>query len=218
MLSKGDKIKRLIVGVDPGVYTAIVILDLRGKVIASRVSKEFGEEGAVSYIMQFGKPIIIATDVSIAPHFVEKLSAIFNAKLIKPPKDIPVSRKEEIELKDPHLRDAMAAALYAYRHYENVFRNIDSKLMDEDEKELMKENVVFGRKRKPTKIKKLNQKRKKERKRKKSTKIKKVFDIKEYISQLKEEIKNLREENARLKSYLKAYERLLIKKKKKTNT
>ena len=188
---------------------------MKGNVVATNVSKEMGEENAVSYIMQFGKPIIIATDVSIVPHFVEKLSAIFNAKLVKPPKDIPVSRKEEIELKDPHLRDAMAAALYAYRHYENVFRSIDSKLMSEEEKELMKENIVFGRKRKQSKVS--SRKKVKKKRLRKTNKPKKVFDVKEYIAQLKEEIRELRRENAKLKSYLKAYERLLIKKEKKAD-
>ena len=138
--------KRVIVGLDPGIYTALVILDLKGNVIFECVGKELGEREVVKTIAEIGKPIIVATDVRRVPKLVKKTAARFNAKVFKPSKDLPVKLKHKSK-EDPHLRDAYTAAIMAYKHYENTFRSIEKEEKDEEKREIMKENIVFGRKR-----------------------------------------------------------------------
>jgi predicted RNase H-like nuclease (RuvC/YqgF family) len=140
--------KKGIVGIDPGLYTAVVILDLKGNKIFERVERDMGEEKIVKIIADVCDPVIIATDVEPVPHLIQKISSRFNAKLYKPERELREREKYKISREqNPHLRDAYAACIKAFRKYQNVFRRIDKIAKTEEEAERMKENVVKGLKR-----------------------------------------------------------------------
>jgi predicted RNase H-like nuclease (RuvC/YqgF family) len=116
------------VGIDPGVYTAYSILDLNGNTVETGCAKELSHEGLVKIISSFGKPSIIATDVSPAPDFVLRIASRFHVRVFSPQKSLQVEEKKKIAkgVQDPHIRDAYAASVKAYRNYENTLRRISS--------------------------------------------------------------------------------------------
>ncbi|MEM4707511.1 MAG: DUF460 domain-containing protein [Candidatus Anstonellales archaeon] len=136
----------IIVGIDPGLYTAIVAIDLKGNVVLKFVDRDVGEEKIVEIIRKTGVPSIIATDVSPAPHMVEKIAARFNAKLFYPSRSLMQEEKDEIgrNIQDPHLRDAYSATMKAYREYANRLRQIDKLHFDEEKKDRIKHMIIQG--------------------------------------------------------------------------
>lgn len=103
-------------------------LDLNGKLVGAGVSKQKNADKVVGIIAQMGIPLLIATDVYKAPHFVRTVSRRFNVKTFCPSKNLTQEEKAIMarEAFNPHIRDAYAAAIKAYRKYSNRFRRIDS--------------------------------------------------------------------------------------------
>ena len=134
------KRKPLIVGIDPGIYTGIAILDLDGNVLEVFSGKNIDRHSIIRKIEEYGKPLIIASDVSPPPDTLEKLSTTFNAKLYVPSQSLSQSEKEDlvktylqrikcnISVTDSHQRDALAAAIHALRFFKQKFEQIDSYL------------------------------------------------------------------------------------------
>jgi uncharacterized protein len=132
---RSDALKtHIIVGIDPGNTIAIACLSLDGRPI---FSKSFDNEGitkAVSVIEEQGTPSLIATDVRPAPSFAIKLSSYFNARLFVPKADMREDEKRQILKrvrqsqpgfgKNNHERDALAAAITAYKENQNSLRSI----------------------------------------------------------------------------------------------
>ena len=126
----------LIVGVDPGVYTAYAALDLNGNSVKSGCEKELSHEAVVKIISSIGKPSVIATDVSSAPDFVTRISSRFHVKLFVPQKSISIEEKKKLahNIQNPHIRDAYAAAIKAFHYYDNTLRKIEhsDSVLDKD--------------------------------------------------------------------------------------
>jgi len=136
----------LIVGLDPGLYTAVVLLDLSGRVVAHAVRRDWGEKEVVEFIMSHGRPLLFATDVAHVPSFVEKVAARFHAPIFVPKRDLSKAEKASLSpYRDDHLRDAHAAALKAYRHYQNRFRSVERRAPTKEEAERAKEAILQGR-------------------------------------------------------------------------
>jgi len=137
----------LIVGLDAGIKTGYVILNLNGEIITSGVEKEASHERIVRIISDIGTPSLIATDVSRAPSFIQKVGARFNAKVFSPQKSILVEEKKQIGkgIVDPHIRDSYSAAVKAYRHYANRFRQVDKKKLNKEEKDKLKHLLIRGK-------------------------------------------------------------------------
>jgi uncharacterized protein len=81
----------------------------------------------VRIISSLGKPSIIATDVSPAPDFVLRIASRFHVRLFVPDRSLLVEEKKKIgrEIQNPHIRDAYAAAVKAYRNQESTLRRIE---------------------------------------------------------------------------------------------
>jgi predicted RNase H-like nuclease (RuvC/YqgF family) len=124
----------------------LVALDLRGNVVLKFVDRDVGEERIVRIIRKTGIPSIIATDVSPAPHLVEKIAARFNVKVFSPPRSLMQEEKDKIakDIQDPHLRDAYAASVKAYREHANRMRQIDKLDLDEERKDKIKHLIIQG--------------------------------------------------------------------------
>lgn len=132
-------------GVDPGVYTAYAALDLNGNLVSSGCEKEMSHEDLVRKISSIGRPSMVSTDVCPAPAFVQKVAARFHVRLFAPERSLLVEEKKKIgkEIQNPHIRDAYAAAMKAYHHYENTLRRIEHSDTVLD-KELIKHLVLQG--------------------------------------------------------------------------
>ncbi|MBI4015311.1 MAG: DUF460 domain-containing protein [Candidatus Aenigmarchaeota archaeon] len=120
--------KEIILGVDPGLTTAFAVLDLEGNILAVESAKTVGINWVIERAIEFGKPFLVAGDRERAGEALRKIAASFNCELFLPERDIEVEKKIEIakgeELKNQHERDALAAALIAYRAHARGFAKI----------------------------------------------------------------------------------------------
>jgi predicted RNase H-like nuclease (RuvC/YqgF family) len=100
---------------------------------------------AVSTIESWGTPSIIATDVRPAPEFIQKLSSYFNVRLFVPRNSFRedfkrlLLKKEEAKAnrklaKNNHERDALSAAVMAWRENQNLIRSALAAKMENKER------------------------------------------------------------------------------------
>jgi predicted RNase H-like nuclease (RuvC/YqgF family) len=81
--------------------------------------------------MKFGNPLIIASDVNPLPKGVERLASSFGCHAFYPKVSMSYKEKEKMiddheeEIKDSHQKDALAAALRAFRNYHAMFLKIE---------------------------------------------------------------------------------------------
>ncbi|WP_089669260.1 DUF460 domain-containing protein [Halobacterium jilantaiense] len=112
---------RVLVGVDPGTTTAVALVGLDGHVLDVMSTRTADTAEVIEWIIERGRPALVAADVTPMPNTVEKIAASFDAPGWVPDSDLPVDEKQhrtrEEGYDDDHQRDAMAAALYAYDHY-----------------------------------------------------------------------------------------------------
>jgi predicted RNase H-like nuclease (RuvC/YqgF family) len=122
------KPRYLIVGIDPGTTTAVAALDLEGNLQYLGSSRQMTMSDVIEAIYKAGKPLIIASDVHDMPFSVEKIRRAFNGIGFSPRQDMSVEMKLELTADFPytndHERDALAAALEAFRSYRNKFQNL----------------------------------------------------------------------------------------------
>ena len=127
----------LIVGVDPGISTGLAILDIDGAPLEIISGRGLDRSDIVSHVLAHGTPIIVATDVNPVPETVKRLAAMFNAELYVPSQSLSSDEKRQIvqeyiskyhwiAVEDNHQRDALAAAVRAFRSIESKLRQVES--------------------------------------------------------------------------------------------
>jgi len=133
------------VGLDAGIKTGYALLDLRGELVHSGVEKEASDARIVRMITEHGIPLLIASDTSPPSHFVQKTAARLSIKVFAPKESMSRLEKRAIgrHIADPHIRDAYAAAVKAFRRHQNRLRQIDAS--PHPEKEELKRMVLLGR-------------------------------------------------------------------------
>ncbi|SFC17499.1 hypothetical protein SAMN05444422_105130 [Halobiforma haloterrestris] len=122
----------VVVGIDPGTTTAVAIVGLEGEVLDVWSSRTSDTAEVIEWIVERGRPIVVAADVTPMPETVEKFRRSFDAAGWTPETDLPVDEKQhrtrDHSYDDDHQRDAMAAALYAVDAHEDQFERIAAKL------------------------------------------------------------------------------------------
>lgn len=139
-------IKSLIVGIDPGISTGIAILDMHESLLHLSSRRNIGKSEVVRSIAKFGKPIIIAVDVVPAPKNVERIASSMGAVMFVSEKLKSMSIKEkndivkrfkrkykkkygiELKIEGKHERDALAAAVKAWKRNSYLLRKVDNAL------------------------------------------------------------------------------------------
>lgn len=113
----------IIVGIDSGKTSAIACLSLDGRLIHSSHASLGGTVWMLDSIRKVGVPSIIATDRKNPGETVRKVNAAFHSRLFVPDRDIPIIEKRELArrsgIRNPHERDAYAAAVKAYNSHAN---------------------------------------------------------------------------------------------------
>ena len=126
--------RKLIVGIDPGMTTAIAIFDLDMRLLHTESKKEFHMDEIISRILFFGVPLIIGVDVNPPPQLAKQIASKFNAVLSYPPRNLSSRDKMELLKKhfagsiselDVHERDAISAAIRAFLTYKRLFETVD---------------------------------------------------------------------------------------------
>ena len=133
-MSAGDELKQLIVGIDPGTTIGYAIFDLDAKTFSLGSRREMSKEELVDLIRREGKPSLLACDVNPAPELLLKLASYFNSRIFIPEKDMSEREKNQLvggmRFSNEHEKDAAAAAMRAFRFYENKLRQIDRVLKE----------------------------------------------------------------------------------------
>ena len=127
------KPKYFILGIDPGTTAAYCLLTLDGQIRALKSRKGLTRADMIREVYEEGIPAIVASDVPQLPHFVEKIASTVNAPVFTPKKPIAVVDKQELarefssdrKIRNAHERDALTAAVYAYRSIFPKLQQID---------------------------------------------------------------------------------------------
>ena len=138
----------IIAGIDPGPTTAVAALDLDGNLLHLASSRQMDMSGVTEALCKVGKPLIIASDVQDMPYSVEKIRRAFSAIAFSPKQDMSVDAKMELTAPFPyandHERDALSAALEAYRQYRNKFQNIARRMPPGHDLDEIRAGVIRG--------------------------------------------------------------------------
>ena len=137
---------RVIVGIDPGTTTAAAVVSLDGRVLAQFSSRTADTAEVTEWLIEQGRPLIVAADVTPIPQTVEEFRRSFEATAWIPDSDLPVDEKlhrtRDHEYDNDHERDALAAALYAYDDHEDQFDRITEKVPPAFDREEVIAHVV----------------------------------------------------------------------------
>jgi len=102
----------------------------------------------IASLYRTGKPLIIASDVQPMPYSVEKIRRAFSAVAYSPKQDTSVETKLELTAPFPygndHERDALSAALDAYRQYRNKFQNLSKRVPPGHDLDEVRAGVIRG--------------------------------------------------------------------------
>lgn len=143
---------------DPGINFGIAILDTRGNVIAAVNKRNAKKSDVIKYVLAFGKPVIIASDVNPMPKTIAKIASALGSRTYYPQCSLTNLEKNKIIedheefVKDIHQKDALAAGLKAFKNYHGLFLKVeealkgkDGKIFEEVIKEILKhedENIA----------------------------------------------------------------------------
>lgn len=141
----------MIVGLDAGANFGVAILDTQGKLIDVQTMRQPSRGEIIKHILEFGRPVIIASDVRPLPQNIVKISAALGSRTYFPPTSLKIKEKkkflEEFEkefpdsLGDIHQKDSVAAALKAFRVYHGLFVRLEETLEKEGQKEKLDELI-----------------------------------------------------------------------------
>jgi len=134
-----EKSRPVIVGIDPGINVGIAIINLEGIPIAVTSGRNLDRADIANYILSHGIPVLLAVDVTPVPDNIKKLASMFNTNVYIPDQSLSIEEKRRIleeiikrypwiKITDNHQRDALAAAIRAYRSFESKFKQIDAYL------------------------------------------------------------------------------------------
>ncbi|MFX1509688.1 MAG: DUF460 domain-containing protein [Promethearchaeota archaeon] len=122
-----DARRLLVIGVDAGTTVGIAIADINGRLLALNSGRGLSRGDVIRYLVEYGKPVLIAADVSPAPSFVEKLTTTLQTHLFVPERLLSVAEKRklaksfgkdsDIQPRNAHQRDALAAIASAFQVY-----------------------------------------------------------------------------------------------------
>ncbi|MHA1198128.1 MAG: DUF460 domain-containing protein [Candidatus Heimdallarchaeaceae archaeon] len=151
-------LRRLIVGIDPGLTVGLSIMDLNGKVLKINSIREASRGQVIREITQYGKPSLVCVDVYPYPAYVEKIASTLNARLYTPRSVMTVSEKNGIArklamqhgvvIRNAHQRDALASAHKGYNKFKGEFDNIERRFRDDYDKAFrdeIKDYIIKGK-------------------------------------------------------------------------
>jgi len=124
---------------DPGTTVGVAILDLHGELVELRSKREASKSDLIKHILKFGKPLIIASDVNPMPKTIKKLASALGSRTYYPEVSLTNLEKEKIvrdfeeEIKNSHQKDALAAAIKAFRSYHELFIRVEKSLKNRKE-------------------------------------------------------------------------------------
>jgi len=122
----------VLVGIDPGTTTAAAVVGLDGGVLDALSTRTADTATVIEWMIERGRPVLVAADVTPMPETVEKIRRSFDAAGWTPASDLPVDTKKHRTRQqgydNDHERDAMAAALAAFDDHADQFDRVARKV------------------------------------------------------------------------------------------
>ncbi|WP_311170489.1 DUF460 domain-containing protein [Halobellus ordinarius] len=138
----------VVVGIDPGTTTAAAVVGLDGRVLDVYSTRTADTADVIEWLIERGRPIVVAADVTPMPETVEKFRRSFDAAGWTPNTDLPIDEKlhrtREASYENDHERDALAAALFALDDHEDQIERITQKVPRDVERGKVISRVVAG--------------------------------------------------------------------------
>jgi predicted RNase H-like nuclease (RuvC/YqgF family) len=123
---------RVFVGIDPGTTTAVALVALDGRVLDVMSTRTADTSEVIEWIIEHGRPVVVAADVTPMPDTVERIRASFDAAGWTPDSDLPIDEKQhrtrEAGYENDHERDAMAAALFAHDDHADQIQRVTEEI------------------------------------------------------------------------------------------
>ena len=139
---------RVIVGIDPGTTTGVAVVGLDGEPLEVHSTRVADRADVVEWLIERGRPVVVAADVTPMPETVERFRRSFDAAGWTPTTDLPVDEKlhrtRDAAHDNDHERDALAAALFAFDAHEDQFDRIRSKVPPQFDRGEVIARVVGG--------------------------------------------------------------------------
>jgi predicted RNase H-like nuclease (RuvC/YqgF family) len=140
----GSQRRKIIVGIDPGTTCGIAAITLLGKPLIAYSKREMTKRDAIEKIIALGDPVVVASDVTPAPEFVIKIASSLDAAIFTPERTLESREKrglisdlyesESYSLRDSHAKDAMAAAIKAFKSLKNKFERAQAQVLHSNAK------------------------------------------------------------------------------------
>lgn len=128
----------IIAGIDPGTTTAVAIMDIEGNLITIESGKGFSMPRITEFILEHGKPVIIASDKDPPPRALKRISASLSSRLMSPEENLSRQDKARIAkgFKDAyrvswdnqHEKDALVAVLLAWKGISHLMERVDARI------------------------------------------------------------------------------------------
>jgi hypothetical protein len=138
----------VLVGIDPGTTTAAAVVGLDGEVLDVYSTRTDDAAGVIEWLIERGRPVVVAADVTPMPETVEKFRRSFDAAAWTPTADLPVDEKlhrtREERYDNDHERDALAAALFAHDDYADQVARVSQKVPPQLDRGEVVARVVAG--------------------------------------------------------------------------
>ena len=139
---------RVLVGIDPGTTTGVAVVGLDGEPLEVHSTRVADRADVVEWLIERGRPVVVAADVTPMPETVERFRRSFDAAGWTPTTDLPVDEKlhrtRDAVHDNDHERDALAAALFAFDAHEDQFDRIRSKVPPQFDRGEVIARVVGG--------------------------------------------------------------------------
>ncbi|MFW9984577.1 MAG: DUF460 domain-containing protein [Candidatus Odinarchaeota archaeon] len=143
----------LVVGIDAGTTIGLAIADVSGNLVALRSGRGLSRGDVIRYIVEFGKPVLLAADVFPAPSFIEKLSTTLQTQLFTPDKLMAVVEKRELaksftadsqfRASNAHQRDALAAIAKVFQVYCKKLELLNKRLQESEQRHSVSEATAL---------------------------------------------------------------------------
>ena len=125
---------------------------MHGNVVEIFSARNMTKADISRFIYDRGIPVLVCSDTFPAPRMVERIASAFSARLVTPREAMKISEKTRLTkerkqtlLSNRHERDALAAALFAYRKFRSVIDKIALFVQREKESGPIAENFVMMR-------------------------------------------------------------------------
>jgi len=132
--------KRLIVGIDPGLTCGVAALTLGKIPVLVSSQRDWTLNELVKMLTGLGEPLIFSSDVSPPSELIARLSRNFDAIVFTPLIPLGAVEKQRLardfaeihglKLRNAHETDALAAALKAYNYFKKKFEQIEVQVKD----------------------------------------------------------------------------------------